>query len=476
MRKILLIALLVFIPLTLFSQTVKNCEFAGSFYPKDAKELQTLIDKLKSNVKEIEVKGDLVGIISPHAGYVYSGPVAAKSFSLLKDKQFDTIIIMGPSHKYSFEGVSIFGQGKFKTPLGPVEIDKRIADMFSDLWFVQYKEDYFYKEHSLEVQIPFIKVLQPQAKIVPILFSGTTYYHMEKLAQKLANIAKKKNILIVVSTDLSHYHEYDQAVKIDSETIKIIKSQDPTWLWDKLKERRACGILPIITFMMYLNEVGGKIEVVGYANSGDTTGGKRRVVGYMAAYGYKKKEKTMQLNKQEQCTLLQWARASLEEYLKNGNKIKVEPTTEKLKEKRAVFVTLKRYGQLRGCIGRIVADKPLCESVVQVAIDSAVSDPRFSKVTADELDSISIEISVMSPFTKVENLDEIKVGTHGLMIKKGFSSGLLLPQVPTEYGWDKKAYLEQLCRKAGLDYEDYLKDDTEIYKFSAQVFSEEECE
>ena len=182
----------------------------------------------------------------------------------------------------------------------------------------------------------------------------------------------------------------------------------------------------------------------------------------------------MSLTKDEKITLLNVARSTLESYLKSKKVPDFNVDSPSLKEKRGVFVTLKKEGQLRGCIGRIVADTPLYKAVSKVAIDSATSDPRFPSLRQQELKDLEIEISVMTPFAEVNNLDEIKVGTDGLLLKKGFYTGLLLPQVPGEYGWDKKTFLEHLCLKAGLDTEAYKDKDTVIYIFSAEVFSEKE--
>ena len=182
----------------------------------------------------------------------------------------------------------------------------------------------------------------------------------------------------------------------------------------------------------------------------------------------------MGLTKEEKKTLLNIVRKTLESYLSSRKIPQFQVESERLKEKRMVFVTLKKHGQLRGCIGRIVADTPLYKAVSQVAIDSALHDPRFAAVRYEELDDIEIEISVMTPFEEVKNLDDIKVGRDGLMIRKGFNSGLLLPQVPIEYGWDRKTFLENLCYKAGLYKDAYKEPDAVIYKFSAEVFSEGE--
>jgi len=463
----------------LFAQEVKNFEFAGLFYPERKKELSSLIDNLLVSIKVPHLKGKVLGIISPHAGYIFSADVAAYSYKVLKDKKFDTAIIMGPSHRYYFKGVAIWDKGEFKVPLGSLKIDEEISQKIEELEFVKNKKEYFFKEHSIEVQLPFLIKSINNTKIVPLIFGENTYQNLEKLAEKLKEIAKIKNIIVIVSTDLSHYHPYLEAKRIDAQTIKYIKKKDTDALWIdyKLGKMRACGIYPLITFLLYVKKTEGEIKILKYANSGDTAGDRNRVVGYLSAVAYKKEEgETMNysLNEKEKKILLKIVRQTLESYLKEGKIPEFKVESEKLKEKRGVFVTLKKNGELRGCIGRIVADTPLYLAVSQMAIEAATSDPRFRPVSFSELKDIEIEISVLSPFEKIKSLDEIVVGRDGLMIQKGFYSGLLLPQVPTEYGWDKKTYLEHLCLKAGLPPTAYNDKDVIIYKFTALVFSEKE--
>ncbi len=465
---------------------VKQCEFAGSFYPRDKNNLSKMIDEFLARAEVSPPAGDIIGIIAPHAGYIYSGPVAAYSYKVITGEKFDTAIIMGPSHRYAFRGVSVYPEGKFTTPLGNFTIDKETTASLSMLGFVSKNTEHFVGEHSLEVQLPFLKKVCPDCKIVPLVFGKVALEEIKKLGAKLKEIAKKKRLLVVVSTDLSHYHPYRDAKTIDGETIKHIAADDVSWLWVsfQLKERRACGMLPLITLLVYAKERGADIRILKYANSGDTAGGKGAVVGYVSAVVYvpekkmqkEKKGEIMGLTKEEKRILLGIARRSLESFLKEKRVPRFEVDSETLKEKRAVFVTLKKKGHLRGCIGRIVPDTPLYEAVSRVAIDSAVNDPRFVPVKYEELKDIEIEISVMTPFERVNNLDEIEVGRHGLMIHKGFHSGLLLPQVPLEYGWDRKTFLEHLCYKAGLPPNAYKDKDTVIYKFSAEVFSEGELQ
>jgi len=176
------------------------------------------------------------------------------------------------------------------------------------------------------------------------------------------------------------------------------------------------------------------------------------------------------LSEQQKNKLLKIARESITNYIREGRRLDLKIEDSDLNREQGAFVTLRKNFKLRGCIGRVESKQPLYKVVAEMAIQSAVSDPRFSKLTEDELDEITIEISVMANPERVNNIEEIKVGTHGLIIRKEFHSGLLLPQVATDYGWDRKEFLENTCCKAGLPK--YAWKDAEIYIFTAEVFSE----
>jgi AmmeMemoRadiSam system protein A len=348
------------------------------------------------------------------------------------------------------------------------------------------------------VQLPFIIKALGKVKIVPVIFGRVNNEQLQEFVEKIVQISETKNILVIVSTDLSHYNTYKKAVDVDSDTIGLIRNKDinSLRLMQEKGEGRACGISPLVVFLLYSQAKDAKINILKYANSGDTSGDKDRVVGYVSAVAYtpdkdyksksaglsqegKKSEKGEEMNefnlsKEERVVLLNIARFTLENFLKDKKVPKFKVESQKLKEKRGVFVTLKKKGHLRGCIGVIVADTALYEAVSKLAIDSALNDPRFPALEHGELKEVEIEISVLTPFSEVKNLGEIEVGKHGLMIKKGFYSGLLLPQVPLEYNWDKETFLEHLCLKAGLPTSSYKDKDAILYKFSAIVFNESE--
>ncbi|MCK4809457.1 MAG: AmmeMemoRadiSam system protein B [Candidatus Omnitrophica bacterium] len=497
------------------AEEIKKAEFAGFFYPADSKDLNSSLDRYLKEAEVSPIEGEILGVICPHAGYIYSAAIAAYSFKILENKKIDTVIILAPTHNYYFEGVSIYPQGFFQTPLGNLEVDSELAREFKNLNFVQFKKEYFNREHSVEVELPFIRKVMGEVKIVPVIFGSVGYEEMEHLAEKLFRISSRRNIIIVVSTDLSHYHPYEAAVKIDSDTMNLIREKDSRKLWNtrSYSGGRACGMGPLITFLEYVKKKRARIEILKYANSGDTAGDRSRVVGYLSAAAcvgrefqsldnerqirdkgremrekaedrgkeYKKVDKEeagrmedYDLIREEKISLLNIARKTLEIYLKSGGIPEFNVNSKELKEERGAFVTLKKGGALRGCIGRIVSDTPLYKVISKLAVDSAVNDPRFKPLSFEELKEVEIEISVLSPFEKINKLEEIEVGKHGLIIQKGFSSGLLLPQVPVEYNWDRTTFLEHLCSKAGLPQTAYKDEDAVIHKFIALVFSEDE--
>ncbi|MDD5195920.1 MAG: AmmeMemoRadiSam system protein B [Candidatus Omnitrophica bacterium] len=482
---------------TSFANDSKKAEFAGSFYPADKKALDDMLSSFLAEAKIPVTKGRIIGIVSPHAGYIYSGPTAAYGYRVLEKTPFDAIILLAPSHNYGFNGVSIYPKGYFQSPLGNLEIDAELASEFKEIASVQFEPKYFENEHSLEVQLPFIIKTTTSPKIVPLLFGQLRPGDIEEVVKKIEDISSRKKILVIASTDLSHYHPYKQAQDIDADTIRFIKNEDYISLLKATAngEGRACGIYPLCVFIAYAKAKNAQIQILNYNNSGDTAGDKNTVVGYVSALAFIPDEATpdesnmhnktqagqkevmmvgFALTNEEKQTLLKIARITLENYLKDSKSLKQKALAGSLKEKRGAFVTLTKNGQLRGCIGRIVADKPLYEVVSEMAIEAATGDPRFAPVSYDELKDIHIEISVITPFEKVKNIDEIEVGKHGLMIQKGYYSGLLLPQVPGEYGWDRETFLKHTCLKAGLPPDSYKEPTATLYKFSALVFNEKE--
>jgi hypothetical protein len=285
-------------------------------------------------------------------------------------------------------------------------------------------------------------------------------------------VASEKRLLLIASTDLSHYYYYEKAKRIDRYTISLIERMDTDKLITDLDRGRAemCGGGPVAVVLNVAKGLGAdRIRILKYLNSGDVGGSRFRVVGYVSAALYA----TDRLDEDARDELLRIARASIREYLEKGRPPSFKPVSPFLRQERGAFVTLKKKGKLRGCIGYIYPVKPLWEVVRDSAIKAATRDFRFKPLAKRELPHIEIEVSVLSPLEEIEDVNIIKPGTHGLFITKGWQEGLLLPQVAKRRGWNREKFLEETCKKAGLEKDAYKRRDVNIYIFEAQVFSEE---
>lgn len=458
------------------------------FYPKDRLSLLRTVEQLFESVEDIEFSGEPVGLLVPHAGYQYSGLLAAKAYKTLKGREYDLVIIFGPPHRVyrrepTFDSVQIY-----ETPLGELEVDLSfINELISESPLFSISRQPHIQEHSVEVQLPFLQyALKPGFKIAPAVVGDLNLDELEKIADVLSRKLKYRKALIIASSDLSHYYPYDQAREMDLLALDAILKFEPELLYKRLisNDIEMCGGYGTVLAIMTLKKLGINYTVdLGYYNSGDVIGtdeARASVVGYGAALFVRKSSpRQLQsekfLNEDEQRELLALARKTLEDYLTKGYFSEYVPVSENLYRPFGAFVTLRtRGGELRGCIGHIEANKPLYKVVQEMAVAAATQDPRFPAVKAEELSDIVIEISVLSPLRRIHNVSEIEVGRHGLLVKKGFSSGLLLPQVAIEWGFDREEFLKQTIFKAGLDPSSLRDSDLEIYIFTAQVFSEED--
>lgn len=447
---------------------------AGTFYPADKAKLSKDIDGYLKGYKLIGGAGDLVAIIVPHAGYDYSGRVAGYAYKQLTNKNFDTVIIMGPSHYGVFDGISVLPKGEYGTPLGKVKIDEEMAaKLMSYSTKISYVKELWQKEHSVDVQVPFLQKTLKNFKIVPLIFGYQSFDNCNVLADAIIRSIGKKKVLLVASTDLSHYHTSEVAGTMDAVAIDAISKGDVSLLADRLSSRECemCGFGPVITTMLVSETLGANsYEILKYGDSGDVTGDKSAVVGYLSAAIYRR---PLVLDETEKSTLLGIARKTLESYVRESIRPEITVYEKNLQQKAGVFVTLTENGQLKGCVGYIKPVKPLYLAVQDMAIAAATEDIRFTPVATEELPDIRIEISVLSPMTRISSTQEVIVGRHGLVITSGGQLGILLPQVATENKWTRQQFLENICLKAGLPT-DALKDpNTQLYVFTADVFHEE---
>ncbi len=471
-----LIAGIVLLPVLTCAQgaDIKKANVAGAFYPAEPQELSRKIEDFLHGAGEaLNAPGAELAVV-PHAGYGYSGAVAARVYKTLSRKPYATIVILAPSHHYPFSGAAIWPKGGFQTPLGVVPVDEEFAErLVKTLPSVIERRDTFEKEHSLEVQLPFIQKTWSAAKIVPLLLGQPDAKVCAELAAALDSvIGRRDDVLVLVSTDLSHYHPYDSAQAMDEKTLDAVRQGDIEGFWNGIIQGRMemCGFMPMATGMIFAQRRGLAAEVLLSVNSGDTAGDKSKVVGYSAVVFHK----TFFLTAQQKRFLLSYARRTIEVFMRTGQRIPLATADPRFEQTQGVFVTIKSHGQLRGCIGHVIGQEPLREGVRNMAIAAASEDPRFPPVTEADLKDIEIEISVLSPLKRVQDITEIVLGRDGVVVSDGRGhQGIFLPQVALETGWSKEKFLSELCaQKAGLEPDAWKKPDIQLYTFTADVFKE----
>ena len=469
-----------------FAEDIKEPNVAGQFYPGDKKSLSAQIDQCLNQAEPEAVKGDILCLISPHAGYDFSASVAAFGYKLIQGKTYKTVVVIGPSHYYGFNGIAVYPGGKFRTPLGDLEIDSDFAQkLLNPKQNISSYTQAFDKEHSVEVQLPFLQKTLTDFKIVPIVIGQCEYATLNQLAENLSKaIGSRRDVLITASTDLTHSYDFTETRKVDKLTLKHLQEMDPEDIYRKLSSReiQMCGGLPVVSAIITAKKLGyDKIKLLFATDSAEVTGNRTKgnwTVGYASAVIYKEndpQEEKGPLNPGQKKRLLEIARETIEEHLKSGKRPDFSENDPQLTAISGAFVTLRKQGELRGCIGNIIGQKPLYETVRDMAIESATADPRFAPVTKEEFKDIGIEISVLSPLKKISDISEFELGKHGVIVKKGWNQGVFLPQVAIETGWSKEEFLSNLCaHKAGLSPDAWKDPETEIYIFSAIVFSEKQ--
>lgn len=469
-------------------QNIKKPNVAGQFYPSSSKELSVQIDRLMNQSQQKSFSQFVPIVIAPHAGYVYSGGVAAYSFKAVSQHKYKTVVILAPSHFYGFDGVSIWKDGMFETPLGLVPIDEDMtAKLVGATPKFIFDKKAFDQEHSLEVEIPFLQKTMNDFKIVPVVMGQASLQTLKEFAAKLSEIiGTREDVLIVVSTDFSHYHDYETAKQMDERAVNAILQLDVEQIYRSCFDRQEiemCGCIPVTTALLYAREKGfQKVEKLYYANSGDVTGDLSRVVGYSALAIYKDNEmntkemdEVQSLSNAQKKKLLDIARQTIREYVQNGIVYQTNESDPRLNAGEGAFVTIHKYGELRGCIGNIIGRGPLYLTVRNMAVAASSEDPRFNPVEPNELDELEVEISVLSQPRVVQGADVIVMGKHGVIISRGMNSGVFLPQVATETGWSKEEFLSELCsQKAGLSRDCWQDPGTKIEIFTADVFSEKD--
>ncbi|MFH2035460.1 MAG: AmmeMemoRadiSam system protein B [Candidatus Zixiibacteriota bacterium] len=499
MRNLIIFLAFLAIFSTSDAATKREAVVAGTFYPADSAELAQLVQKHLDNVTDLpEIDGQIIALIVPHAGLEYSGQIAAYSYKLLENTPIKNLFICAPSHKFPFNGLSVYGPYiKWTIPLGTVKCSIPLG-----MEMIRYNKDEILhapephmKEHSIEVQLPYIKTVIKESYIIPVVMGIPNQHTIDLLEGALNAIEFDSTMVMIAATDWQHYRPAKEGWLLDSLGIACLEELNPERLNQLIekKEVEACGGGPTVAVLRSAIKRGAnRVKILKYGDSGDVTGDKASVVGYIAAVIYKANEpadkkksesgnkaveenlpNSSYLSESDKKELLQIARSSISEYLQTGHQPDFD-VPDKLKELGAGFVTLEIDNNLRGCIGYTEAFMPLYQTISDCAIKAAVADRRFRPVKADELGNIHIEISVLTPLQKIKDIDEIEVGRDGLMISLNGHRGLLLPQVASEWKWDRITFLQQTCLKAGLPSDAYLEESADIYKFQALIFGEGE--
>ena len=465
---------------------VRPATQANRFYTGNPEELSQEVDSFLALHSSRTTYQNVAALIVPHAGYYFSGNVAASAYMTLNPKKsYKRIFLLGPSHHEWLNGASVNSKvDYYATPLGNVKVDRETAQQLIDADSVfSYKAAAHAQEHCLEVQLPFLqRRLDEVPPIVPIIISTNDYSKLKRMAEMLRPYFTDDN-LFIISSDFSHYPSYEDAYEVDTKTGKAIETGDVEQLIATIENNAdsgkrnlatsACGEFPIITLMLMLNH-NYEIKHLMYQNSGDIDNHDHsRVVGYHAFAFLRKQisETEFTLTDADKKQLKEIALQSIKDSL--DSKPIARPTLHSqlsiLNSKCGAFVSLHKYGRLRGCIGHFGEDYPLHEIVAEMACAAAFEDPRFTPVTREELDDIDIEISVLTPMRRIQSIDEFELHRHGIYIRKGFRSGTFLPQVADEVNWTKEEFIGHCSQdKAGLGWDGWR--DAELYVYEAIVF------
>ena len=476
------------------SQKVRKPAVAGSFYPASAQEIKSMSGSW------IHPSGEEApqALIVPHAGYVFSGEVAASAFNRIpRGHRYEHVFLLGPSHRVGFNAASVDTLYSFaETPLGQVPIDvaigkeliKRGEGAFT------FRSDAHDREHCLEVQLPLMQMAFDEVPpIVPIVIGSQRLHVLQQIAEVLEPYFTPEN-LFVISSDFSHYPSYEDARKSDlylaetitsgglEEFLKALTSIDKMDF--RGEDTAACGACAIAVLLDIMDTQGRgcfEAEHIMYRNSGDSLyGDKDRVVGYNSIV-FTRREKPVKdtsdhlfnFSPEEKKAMITTARQAIYSALRLEYDGDARPVGI-LKEKGyGVFVTLHLGGRLRGCIGRFTSDDTLSETIREMARSAAFHDPRFPSLSRNEAHRIDIEVSVLSPLKRIRSIDEFKLGRDGIYIIKGGHHGTFLPQVAEETGWSTEEFLGHCARdKAGIGWDGWK--DADLYTYQTEVVNESE--
>lgn len=444
---------------------VRKPAAAGRFYPNDPDALRAALRGYLQDAVQLEVRPK--GIIVPHAGYVYSGPIAAAGYAQLKPLRgvVNRVVLLGPAHFVPLRGLAASTASEFETPLGPVPVDTQAIARLLRFPQVQVLDAAHTQEHSLEVHLPFLQEVLDEFQVVPLLVGLAS---VDEVAEVIDSLWDDPGTFFVVSSDLSHFHDYEQASCIDRETSRAIESLK----YEELDGQHACGYLPIGGLLRAARRSGCSVKTLDLRNSGDTSGDRSRVVGY-GAWLVDASDPLENISVEHEQTLLQTAGESIRSGLDFQKPLDVDHTRypSLLQIERATFVTLLIDGQLRGCMGSLAAEEPLICNVARNGFSAAFRDPRFSPLSPGEFDQLELHISILGPRERMvfesesDLLERIRPGIDGLILCDGKRRGTLLPSV-WEHVSSTREFLEHLKQKASLPA-DYWSETLTVERYTA---------
>jgi len=476
------------------AEVVREAAVAGLFYPRDPVALGAMIDAFLANVHEVPIE-NIRGLVCPHAGYEFSGQTGAFSYKLLIGQPVKTVILLSPSHYAWFEGAFLPRADAYRTPLGLVMISPKAEALlkvppFTSAPRCQVERPPWWRqspvtapaagqdlpdtwEHSGEVQIPFLQRVLKDFELVPVIYGQVDPAEVAKALEPVLD----DSTVIVASSDLSHYHPYEQARQLDQRCVDAICALD----LEKMASQEACGRGPILTLMHLAKSRGWQVKLLDFRNSGDTSGDKSRVVGYAAIAFYSPAKTGESFTPEERRWMLELARKSLAECVTTGKLPQVDANglDGKLLEAKGCFVTLTEGGELRGCIGNLTPQVPLYLAIMENAQNAALRDHRFPPVRPEELDKIEIEISVLTlpqglHFNGSQDLlDRLQPGRDGVILTIGDHAATFLPQVWEQIP-DKQKFLDALAVKAGCQADAWKSSPATVYTYRVEAFKESE--
>jgi hypothetical protein len=454
---------------------------AGQFYSADSTELAATVDACMDMADAGPVEGRVISAVVPHAGYAYSGPAAGEVYAAVEGSDYDLVYILAPAHRYPLSGISVLDADSCRTPLGSVPVHRGAARRLAEAHpAAELGRAAHESEHSVEVQLPFLQRCLPgDFAVVPVLIGSCPPEELAFLAELVYAEGEESDVLLLASSDLSHYPPEETARRVDAETMEAYVEGDPAAFLEQTStpsewgvSTQACGRLAMAAALYYNRlHLGCESELLELSNSADRGGDPGRTVGYAAAVSTVQGQTEAGLSPEARSRLCRVAREELERAAGNEPPGEHRWSDPELLTPRGAFVTYHLGPQLRGCIGTIRPLRPLGEAVAAMARQAAEDDPRFPPIRQDELEEVDLEVSVLTPLRLLEDTSDVEVGEDGLYLLQDGRAGVLLPQVPVERGWSRREYVSNLCMKAGLPPDGYDPERAMLFRFSAEVIS-----